>query len=280
MTARASGRQRQSPAYPYCRASDFRPCSWLWSWLAFSLPSSFLSLDKWPADWVIPARDWVTAAFAWFAVVAKPVTRAISWVLAQPLAFAEALLYRGLPDFGLASAALGFDRGRNRNPRALGWRPTTSALLRSFRPLSCSLRPMVRCHADLGDRRGDGAACRRDWPSLRHMGNAQRPGGARLERNLRRDAGNAAHGLSGTGRRALRLRASSGNAGDDRLRRTTHGALHNPRHSHRSLGHHRGWTNGRVHAATVALESRVAGGREDTACWASTRLSCRLSPWS
>jgi glycine betaine/proline transport system permease protein len=57
-------------------------------------------LDKWPADFVIPARDWVTAAFAWFAVVAKPVTRAISWVLAQPLAFAEALLYRGLPDFG------------------------------------------------------------------------------------------------------------------------------------------------------------------------------------
>ena len=55
-------------------------------------------LDKWPADFVIPVRDWVTAAFAWFAVVAKPVTRAISWVLAQPLAFAEALLYRGLPD--------------------------------------------------------------------------------------------------------------------------------------------------------------------------------------
>ena len=57
-------------------------------------------LDKWPAELVVPVREWVTVAFAWFAAVAKPVTRAISWILAQPLALAEALLFRGLPALG------------------------------------------------------------------------------------------------------------------------------------------------------------------------------------
>jgi len=53
-------------------------------------------LDQWPAEWVVPTRAWVTDFFAWFAIVAKPVTRAISWLLAQPLALVEALLYRGV----------------------------------------------------------------------------------------------------------------------------------------------------------------------------------------
>ncbi len=52
-------------------------------------------LDKWPTEWIVPARAWVTDFFAWFAAFAKPVTRALSWLLAQPLAFVEALLYRG-----------------------------------------------------------------------------------------------------------------------------------------------------------------------------------------
>ena len=51
-------------------------------------------LDKWPTEWIIPARIWVTDFFAWFAALAKPVTRALSWLLSQPLAFVEALLYR------------------------------------------------------------------------------------------------------------------------------------------------------------------------------------------
>ena len=154
-------------------------------------------LDKWPADFVIPARDWVTAAFAWFAVVAKA-GHACHILGARP----AACLRRGTPlprlaRLRMASASLGFDRDRNRNPRALGWRPTTSALLRQLPPSilqSSAYGPTAM--QTLGDRRGDGAGCRRDWPSLRHMGNAQRPGGARLERNLRRYAGNAAHGLS------------------------------------------------------------------------------------
>ncbi len=59
-------------------------------------------LDDWPAEWIVPVRVWVTDFFAWFSAVAKPVTRAISWFLSQPLALAEALLYRGVPNLGIA----------------------------------------------------------------------------------------------------------------------------------------------------------------------------------
>jgi glycine betaine/proline transport system permease protein len=58
-------------------------------------------LDTWPAEWVVPVRVWVTEFFAWLGAVAKPVTRTIAWLLAQPLAFVEAVLYRGVPDWGL-----------------------------------------------------------------------------------------------------------------------------------------------------------------------------------
>ncbi len=53
-------------------------------------------LDAWPVAWVLPARVWITDFFAWFAVLAKPLTRALSWLLSQPLALVEALLYRGV----------------------------------------------------------------------------------------------------------------------------------------------------------------------------------------
>ncbi|PZO81370.1 MAG: ABC transporter permease [Mesorhizobium amorphae] len=59
------------------------------------------ALDRWPDEWVVPLREWLTAAFAWFGAVAKPVTRAISWLLAQPLALAETLLFRGVRAWGL-----------------------------------------------------------------------------------------------------------------------------------------------------------------------------------
>ncbi len=59
-------------------------------------------LDDWPVEWLVPVRVWVTDFFAWFSAFAKPVTRAISWVLSQPLAFVEALLYRGVPNLGIA----------------------------------------------------------------------------------------------------------------------------------------------------------------------------------
>jgi len=54
------------------------------------------SLARWPADWVVPAARWITAVFAEFAAWAKPVTRAIAWALAQPLAFTEMALFRGV----------------------------------------------------------------------------------------------------------------------------------------------------------------------------------------
>ncbi len=54
------------------------------------------AFDKWPEQWTLPVRDWVTQFFVWFAAAAKPLTRGISWVLSQPLAAVEALLYRGV----------------------------------------------------------------------------------------------------------------------------------------------------------------------------------------
>ena len=57
--------------------------------------------DKWPEAWIVPVRDWVTMFFAWFANLARPVTRVIAWVLSQPLALAEAVLFRGMPRLGL-----------------------------------------------------------------------------------------------------------------------------------------------------------------------------------
>lgn len=54
-------------------------------------------LDKWPDTMIVPVRGWVTDFFAWFAATAKPVTRFISWCLAQPLNLVEALLFRGIP---------------------------------------------------------------------------------------------------------------------------------------------------------------------------------------
>ena len=57
------------------------------------------ALSIWPQEWVLPFRTWVTDFFAWFSALAKPVTRAISWVLLQPLTLVEALLFRGVPDW-------------------------------------------------------------------------------------------------------------------------------------------------------------------------------------
>jgi len=57
------------------------------------------ALSIWPQEWVLPFRTWVTDFFVWFSELAKPVTRAISWVLLQPLTLVEALLFRGVPDW-------------------------------------------------------------------------------------------------------------------------------------------------------------------------------------
>ena len=64
--------------------------AWLWP-----------PLQRWPAAWSIPFRDWVTQGFVWFSATAKPVTRALSWLLSWPLWFSEALLFRGFPALNL-----------------------------------------------------------------------------------------------------------------------------------------------------------------------------------
>ncbi len=53
-------------------------------------------VGKWPAEWVVPFSRWITNAVAAFAAAAKPVTRTISWLLAQPLLLTEILLFRGV----------------------------------------------------------------------------------------------------------------------------------------------------------------------------------------
>lgn len=58
-------------------------------------------LARWPSEWAVPFRDWVTQGFIWFSEIAKPVTRALSWLLSWPLWIAEALLFRGFPSLGL-----------------------------------------------------------------------------------------------------------------------------------------------------------------------------------
>jgi glycine betaine/proline transport system permease protein len=74
----------------------------LWLLMAIVIAATLLVsalfpvFDKWPGEWLVPARGWITDFFAWFSAVAKPVTRAMSWLLSQPLALTEALLYRGI----------------------------------------------------------------------------------------------------------------------------------------------------------------------------------------
>ncbi len=85
----APARRRPAALPPLASLAGFIAASLV---LAYFIPA----LDKWPAEWVLPTRAWVTDFFAWFAAAAKPLTRAISWLLAQPLALVEALLYRGI----------------------------------------------------------------------------------------------------------------------------------------------------------------------------------------
>ena len=68
---------------------------------AVALSKAVPVLDKWPAELTIPARVWITDGFAWLSKIAKPVTRSISWALAQPLALTEGLLYRGFKSLDL-----------------------------------------------------------------------------------------------------------------------------------------------------------------------------------
>ena len=72
----------------------------------------FPFLDKWPAEWVVPVRDWVTDFFAWFAAIAKPVTRAIAWLSgaaagtsSKPCSFAAFWPGNGRPCRGSRSSA-------------------------------------------------------------------------------------------------------------------------------------------------------------------------------
>ncbi len=64
--------------------------------------------DRWPEEWVIPLKAWLTSFFAWLGNEAslglftvKELTRFISHLLSYPLYWAEVLLFRGVPDLAL-----------------------------------------------------------------------------------------------------------------------------------------------------------------------------------
>jgi len=73
-----------------------------------ALAMAFDWAARWPSEWVIPLRSWVTQCFQWlgsdaglFGVKFRDVTRGLSWLLAQPLDLVEALLYGGFRDLDL-----------------------------------------------------------------------------------------------------------------------------------------------------------------------------------
>jgi len=60
-------------------------------------------MKVWPQEWIVPIKVWVTQFFTWLDKEAaigslkfKTVTRSISWLLEQPLDWAEYILYRGI----------------------------------------------------------------------------------------------------------------------------------------------------------------------------------------
>ena len=64
--------------------------------------------SRWPAEWVLPLKLWLTDFFKWLGkeaaigdVKVKEITRSISWLLAQPLKWTEYALYRGFKGIGL-----------------------------------------------------------------------------------------------------------------------------------------------------------------------------------
>ncbi|MGH6931968.1 MAG: ABC transporter permease [Dongiaceae bacterium] len=66
-------------------------------------------LELWPKEWVIPLRELITSFFKWlgndldFGIFTfREFTRAISWLLSWPLAWAEAILFKGFRELGLA----------------------------------------------------------------------------------------------------------------------------------------------------------------------------------
>jgi len=62
---------------------------------------TILPLAIWPETWIVPFRTWLTDGFAVFAAVIKPLTRTLSFAMAQPLHLTEILLFRGVRDWGI-----------------------------------------------------------------------------------------------------------------------------------------------------------------------------------
>jgi glycine betaine/proline transport system permease protein len=75
--------------------------------VAVWLSRQFNELIRWPQEWVIPVKDWVTAYFYWLShdldfglFKFRDITRGFSWLLSWPLYWSEVFLYRGWSGLG------------------------------------------------------------------------------------------------------------------------------------------------------------------------------------
>ena len=76
--------------------------------LGVLLSLAWPELQRWPAEWVVPLREWLTQFFAWLGNEAaigplkiRDMTRGLSWLLSWPLYWTEAVLYRGFQALGV-----------------------------------------------------------------------------------------------------------------------------------------------------------------------------------
>ena len=63
---------------------------------------------RWPEEWTIPLRSWITSFFHWLGndaslglFTVRDLTRGLSWLLSWPLYWVEAVLYRGFDSLGV-----------------------------------------------------------------------------------------------------------------------------------------------------------------------------------
>jgi len=74
--------------------------------ISIGLAQAFAWTVRWPEEWFIPLRAWISSFFTWLGNDAhfglfsfRDVTRGISWLLSWPLHWTEVVLYRGVPDW-------------------------------------------------------------------------------------------------------------------------------------------------------------------------------------
>ena len=158
-------------AWP-CRSPGLPVAILVVVWTALLLPV-FPFLKLWPAEWVVPAKDWITVAFAWFASSPSPSPAPSPgclpshWRLSRHCSFAACLRSE------MAPASVDRDRWPAQQSSPLGGRAGACGLLTGLCSFSSGdLRPVGRRHADARPRHRRGPLRGGARPRLGHMGNA------------------------------------------------------------------------------------------------------------